>query len=140
MIEKGIALLTDLDLTYGSIYSGKNPKASDDTLVRLQVDNKEPAKDEPNEWSAYVTSNEVTPRSPRGKSSEISVDVKAAANCPVGKYNIKVTYYRKRPKAGKEKRVVHVVAEDAYILFNAWCKGNVQDYFLKIHWERRKWF
>ena len=89
--------------------------ASKDTLMRLVVLNEAPSQGNPYEWSAYVSSVDALPSG----SSRIVVAVKASADCPVGDYKLKVSYFRKEQK--KEKRVSKTV-DNIYILFNAWCE------------------
>ena len=95
---------------------GDRPQGSKNTFTKVHVDSKAPSDEDPYEWSSFVTNTKVT----SDQNTEVTVDVKAAADCIVGRYKVKISCHR--TEGGKEVVAQHLV-EEAYILFNAWCKG-----------------
>ena len=97
---------------------GDRPQGSKNTFIKVHVDSKPPSDEDPYEWSSYVTNTEET----SAKSTEVTIDVKAAADCIVGQYKMKISCHRIE---GDKEVVAQHLEEEAYILFNAWCKGQL---------------
>ena len=111
-------------------YLGPRPQASKGTLSRVNIvkEQLDFSKESSLDWVGCIKSVKIA-----DGESEVTVTVRPAANCPVGKYKLMVKYFREVD--GQEKRFskkLETEEEEIYILFNAWCQGKWQ--YLRDKW------